>query len=128
MCLQHCLNRSATGEAKIKIQKKVILFFLLIIGAVLCSSQMSFSYTVVLKKNGKTIQGDLVGDDSKTIILKVDGLSMSFPKENLDLDKMKELNAAPKAKQEEPAKPAQTPPPPLRNKRMIFPLRNLRIN
>ena len=49
-------------------------------------------YQVVLKSSGKIIHGDLVSEDASSITLRVGVGEVSFKKERLDLERMRELN------------------------------------
>jgi uncharacterized protein YdcH (DUF465 family) len=73
------------------------LFVCFLIGlAVVISTPVfadSADYQVVIKKTGKIIAGELVSDEGSTIVLKTNGVKVSFQKSTLDLDRMKELNA-----------------------------------
>jgi hypothetical protein len=56
---------------------------------------LSESYTVIFK-TGKTLQGTLVAETDDSIVFKdTKGIQFSLKKKSLDLDKMKEANAAP---------------------------------
>src|SRR4051812_38477712 len=63
------------------------LVVLLLSAAASCSD-----YQVVLKNSGKIIGGDFLFEDANTITLQVNKVEVSFKKERLDLERMKELN------------------------------------
>jgi hypothetical protein len=80
--------------------KALRIFAILLLIPIVCFAD----YKVVVKKSGKVIEGKFVSEDDKTINLtSPDGIRISFKKELLDLDKMKELNASLQT---------QAPPPP----------------
>ena len=49
-------------------------------------------YKVVLKKNGKVIEGQYVREDEQFIYLVSEGIQVNFKKSILDLERMKQLN------------------------------------
>jgi|GEM_PF-6791460 len=76
----------------------VFLFLLL--------ADLSFSYQLILK-NGKSIQGTFVSEDTEKITVKdSDGTLLNFKKSSVDLDKTAEANKPAK----EPAQPAVEEP------------------
>lgn len=50
-------------------------------------------YKVVVKKNGKIIEGKLVAEDNASVTIISQGTRLRYKKETLDLERMKELNA-----------------------------------
>lgn len=70
----------------------------------------SWAYTVILK-NGKVIKGTLISEDDVGLVFKDEkGFQFSLKKSALDLDKMKESNAAPPPAAPVPEKPAEVAP------------------
>jgi hypothetical protein len=68
------------------------------------------TYTVILK-NGKTMKGHLVSENSEMIIFKdAQGLQYSLKKSVLDLEKMKQANAPPEPPPVPPPEEIQTEP------------------
>ncbi|MCI0416162.1 hypothetical protein L0222_25590 [bacterium] len=62
--------------------------------ALLAFPVLSFAeYKVVMKKNGKIIEGKLVGEDGSSVSIISAGTRLRFLKKDLDLDRMKEVNA-----------------------------------
>jgi hypothetical protein len=49
-------------------------------------------YKVVIKKNGKVIEGELVAEDDTHVTIRSGGARLRYKKDTLDLEKMKELN------------------------------------
>jgi hypothetical protein len=67
-----------------------LLVFLLVCSLpILCFAE----YKVVIKKNGKIIEGRLLTETDTSVTIVSAGAHISFKKADLDLDKMKELNA-----------------------------------
>jgi hypothetical protein len=63
---------------------QILLVILLVPG-------LTFAYKVVLK-NGKEVEGTLVREDDSSIFLTSGGIQMNFKKDDLDLQKMSEIN------------------------------------
>jgi|GEM_PF-3302035 len=74
-----------------KSQKLGFLFVLLLIVSlpIFCFAE----YKVVIKKNGKVLEGKIVSDTDTSITIVSSGAQLTFKKADLDLEKMKELNA-----------------------------------
>ena len=68
-------------------------------------------YQVVLKNSGKVIHGDLLYEDAHTVTLQVGGGAVSFKKDRLDLERMRELNRAAPSTPSTASAPHQSPPP-----------------
>lgn len=93
------------------IMQRLILPVLLFL---LCMLSFSESYTVIFK-TGKVLQGTLIAETEDSVVFKDDkGIRYSLKKKSLDVEKMKEVNAAPSVVPSEPAEPtdpASTPAP-----------------
>jgi len=82
----------------------------------LCALNFSFAYTVILK-NGKTIQGTLVSENSDMYVLKdASGIQLNFKKTAVDAEKTLSANQAvqttvPSAKPDSPPKSEAKPQP-----------------
>jgi hypothetical protein len=73
---------------------KRTIFRLLTLVVLLVFPVISFAdYKVVVKKNGKIIEGKLVTEDESSVTIINQGTRLSFKKKDLDLERMKELNA-----------------------------------
>jgi hypothetical protein len=73
---------------------KRTIFRLLTLVVLLIFPVISFAgYKVVVKKNGKIIEGKLVTEDESSVTIINQGTRLSFKKKDLDLERMKELNA-----------------------------------
>jgi hypothetical protein len=68
---------------------RIVLPVLLLCLPVLCFGE----YKVVVKKNGKILEGKLTAEDDSSVSIVSNGIQLRFKKEDLDLDRMKELNA-----------------------------------
>jgi hypothetical protein len=49
-------------------------------------------YKVVVKKNGKIIEGKLIAEDENSVTIMSQGTQLSYKKDTLDLERMKKLN------------------------------------
>ncbi len=70
------------------ISRSLILILLLAI-PLLCFAE----FKVVVKKNGKIIEGKLVAEDETSVTIISSGARLLYKKETLDLERMKQLNA-----------------------------------
>jgi hypothetical protein len=68
---------------------RLSLFLLVFSLPILCFAE----YKVVIKKNGKVIEGRLLSETDTTVSIVSGGSHFTFKKADLDLDKMKEVNA-----------------------------------
>jgi hypothetical protein len=67
----------------------LLVFLLTFTLPILCFAE----YKVVIKKNGKILEGKLLSDTDTSITIVSGGAQLTFQKAALDLEKMKELNA-----------------------------------
>ena len=50
-------------------------------------------YKIVVKKNGKIIEGKLISENESSVTIMSQGTQLSYKKDTLDLERMKKLNA-----------------------------------
>ena len=83
-----------------KVYRIYLLVAVILITTSICFSSSSI-YKVVVKSTGKIVEGKFSHETDTLIYLLVDGVQVQFKKEQLDLEKMKELNADYKHEPEE---------------------------
>ena len=71
-----------------------MIFRSIIFVVLLAFPLLSFAdYKVVVKKNGKIIEGKLIAEDENSVTIMSQGTQLSYKKDTLDLERMKTLNA-----------------------------------